>query len=256
MEPDRIPLDAEKIEALKKEAHDAPMNKVFEDHDGHRHLGSHSNAWAEAGRRYADAVCPRIPLDAGTTRPAMGGEIAAEWTVAQLVDHTCSLAMGYGTGRDDLRTEYRRFRAALLARLDAAEPRVRVKSYQERVNEWMLTCFNDEIAFSVTERNHRFLEEALELVQSQGCTASEAHQLVDYVYGRDVGEPPQEVGGVLVCLAALCNAAAIGMDAAGETELARIWTKVEKIRAKHAAKPQFSPLPGNLSALEGGTHDE
>ncbi len=31
---------------------------------------------------------------------------------------------------------------------------------------------------------------------------------------------------------------------AGETELARIWTKVEAIRAKQAAKPQFGPLPG------------
>ena len=39
---------------------------------------------------------------------------------------------------------------------------------------------------------HRFLEEALELVQACGATASEAHQLVDYVYGRPVGEPAQE----------------------------------------------------------------
>jgi len=29
----------------------------------------------------------------------------------------------------------------------------------------------------------------------------------------------------------------------GETELARVWTKVEKIRAKQAAKPKHSPLP-------------
>ena len=28
------------------------------------------------------------------------------------------------------------------------------------------------------------------------------------------------------------------------TELARIWTKVEQIRAKQAAKPRNSPLPG------------
>lgn len=142
-----------------------------------------------------------------------------------------------------------------LAAIDAAlegGAAPKVKSYQERVNDWMLTCFNDEIAFSVTERNHRFLEEALELVQAKGCTSSEAYQLVDYVFGRDTGEPTQEVGGVLVCLAALCNAAAINMNAAGETELARIWTKVEKIRAKHAAKPQFSPLPGSLPSPQTG----
>ncbi|MFX5747833.1 hypothetical protein ABTE19_23195, partial [Acinetobacter baumannii] len=72
------------------------------------------------------------------------------------------------------------------------------------------------------ERNHRFFEEATELVQSTGMTQSEAHQLVDYVYGRPVGEPVQEVGGVMVTLAALCLAAKMDMHAAGETELARI----------------------------------
>lgn len=76
-----------------------------------------------------------------------------------------------------------------------------------------------------------------------GCTASEAHQLVDYVYGRPVGERAQEVGGVMVTLAALCLAQGLAMHAAGETELARIWTKVEAIRAKQAAKPKHSPLP-------------
>lgn len=35
----------------------------------------------------------------------------------------------------------------------------------------------------------------------------------------------------------------INMHEAGETELARIWTKVEKIRAKQAAKPKGSALP-------------
>lgn len=117
-------------------------------------------------------------------------------------------------------------------------------SFQERVHAWMLECFNDEIAYSVQERNHRFLEEALELVQAQGCTKEEALQLVDYVYSRDAGEVRQEVGGVLVCLAALCTASNVNMQLAGELELARVWTMVDKIRAKHAAKPKFSPLPG------------
>lgn len=119
-------------------------------------------------------------------------------------------------------------------------------SFQARVHSWLMACFNDEIAFSRQERNHRFLEEALELTQSLGCTASEAHQLVDYVFGRPAGEPSQEVGGTSVCLAALCNAAGIDQVDAAETELARIWTKVEAIRAKHATKPQFSPLPGSV----------
>lgn len=116
-------------------------------------------------------------------------------------------------------------------------------SFQGRVQPWMMACFGAEIAADGAERNHRFLEESLELVQASGCTASEAHQLVDYVFGRPVGERAQEVGGVMVTLAALCLAQGLDMHAAGETELARIWTKVEAIRAKQAAKPKHSPLP-------------
>lgn len=116
-------------------------------------------------------------------------------------------------------------------------------TFQARVQPWMLECFGEAIAGDREERNHRFLEEALELVQSTGCTASEAHQLVDYVFGRPVGEPTQEVGGVMVTLAALCLANGLDMHDAAEVELARVWTKVEVIRAKQAAKPKHSPLP-------------
>jgi hypothetical protein len=106
-----------------------------------------------------------------------------------------------------------------------------------------MACFGEKITLNTVERNHRFLEESLELVQSCGCTQSEAHQLVDYVFHRNIGEKNQETGGVMVTLAALCNAQDIRMIRAGRDELARVWTKIEKIRAKHAAKPAHSPLP-------------
>jgi NTP pyrophosphatase (non-canonical NTP hydrolase) len=125
-------------------------------------------------------------------------------------------------------------------RADLAQPS---PDFQSRVAPWMQACFGAEISSDRIERNHRFLEEALELVQSNGCTENEAHQLVAYVYGRDQGDVNQEVGGVMVTLAALCLASGIDMHEAGETELARVWTKVEQIRAKQAAKPKHSPLP-------------
>ena len=121
-------------------------------------------------------------------------------------------------------------------------------SFQTRVGQWQPVCFSPEVSQNLTERNHRFLEESLELVQACGCTASEAHQLVDYVFGRAVGEPFQETGGVMVTLAALCLAHGMDMVDAGETELRRIWTKVEEIRAKHATKPRYLPA-GPRSAL-------
>jgi NTP pyrophosphatase (non-canonical NTP hydrolase) len=116
-------------------------------------------------------------------------------------------------------------------------------NFQDRIKLWMTACFGETIANDRTERNHRFIEEALELVQANGCTPHEAHQLVDYVYGRDQGDINQEVGGVMVTLAALCLANGLDMHQAGETELSRVWTKVEQIRAKQAAKPRMSPLP-------------
>lgn len=123
---------------------------------------------------------------------------------------------------------------------------------QRHVDAWMQACFGSEIAADLGERNHRFLEEALEFVQAHGCTASEAHQLVDYVFGRPVGEPDQEAGGVLVTFAAHCNAAGIDAAKAYTAEITRVWTKIDAIRAKQAAKPKHSPLP---EAPNGGAAD-
>lgn len=118
-------------------------------------------------------------------------------------------------------------------------------SFQYRVLNWLMSCFSMQVCRDVVERNHRFLEESLELVQSTGCTRSEAHQLVDYVFDRPVGEPFQEVGGVFTTFSALCSCIDIDFEEAGETELARISVPavMEKIRAKQAAKPKHSPLP-------------
>lgn len=118
--------------------------------------------------------------------------------------------------------------------------------FQQRVQPWMLACFGAEISADKLERNHRFFEEAGELVQACGMTREEAHALVDYTWSRPVGEPTQEVGGVMVTLAALCLANNLDMHAAADTELARVNEPdtLEKIRTKQAAKPKHSPLPG------------
>jgi uncharacterized protein YukE len=117
-------------------------------------------------------------------------------------------------------------------------------TFQAQVAQWMLACFGEEIARDRIERNHRFLEEALELVQANGCTPSEANQLVQYVFSRPAGDLAQEIGGVMVTLAALCNASDANIDIAASDEIARVWTKIDQIRAKQAGKPKHSPLPG------------
>jgi hypothetical protein len=118
-------------------------------------------------------------------------------------------------------------------------------SFQNRVGEWMEQCFTPEIIADKLERSDRFIEEALELVQACGYDAARAHALVDYVFGRPVGEPSQEVGGVMVTLAALCNPHGLDMQQAAEVELSRILRPeiIEKIRVKQASKPTGSALP-------------
>lgn len=81
------------------------------------------------------------------------------------------------------------------------------------------------------------------MVQSSGCTKDEALQLVDYLFGRPVGEKRQEVGCFKVTLAAWCIANEAVRDECGDMELDRIWSNMSEIRAKQAAKPKYSPLP-------------
>ena len=121
------------------------------------------------------------------------------------------------------------------------------KPFQTSVDDWIQECFGPEIASNREERTWRFLEEALELAQANGCSVEDAHKLVDYVFGRPVGEIEQEVGGVMVTLSALCSASDIEMMDAGRAEVKRVWSKMDVIRAKHAAKTIRTPLPGEAA---------
>ena len=116
-------------------------------------------------------------------------------------------------------------------------------SFQERVDPWMQACFGAEISADKLERGDRLLEEVLELLQSGDYPSERIASLTKYVWSREIGEPAQEVGGVMVTLAAYYLAHGLNMHTAGETELTRIWTKVDKIRAKQAAKPKGSVFP-------------
>lgn len=122
-------------------------------------------------------------------------------------------------------------------------------AFQARVAPWMAATFEPDVAGDIQERGDRLLEEVLELLQAHGYDPSRVATLRDYVYGRPVGEPDQEVGGVMVTLAAFCLAAGLDMHAAGERELRRIWGCIGRIRAKQAAKRHLhagSPLPGHV----------
>ena len=148
------------------------------------------------------------------------------------------VAMGEGIDLD----------AAVAAKFNATSAkiglpqRLSADSYQARVDDWMQACFGAKISADLTERCYRFLEEATELCQALGMTKDQAHAMIDYTFGRAAGEPRQELGGVMVTLAALCNAAGLDMTMEGEAELARIGS--DEIRAAIRVKQANKPLKG------------
>lgn len=117
-------------------------------------------------------------------------------------------------------------------------------TFQPRCRDWAVACLDEAAVKNTRERTFRFLEEALELGQATGATREDALQLVDYVFGRPVGEPFQEVGGTMTTLASLCNAIDINLVTAAENELFRCWVKINKIRAKALSKRTDDALPG------------
>lgn len=121
-----------------------------------------------------------------------------------------------------------------------------IREFQETVGTWCRVCLGVDHARDKRIRNFRFLEEALELVQAARCTKEEALQLVDYVYNRPVGELQQELGGVMVTLAAWAEAHSLDMAKCGWLEQHRCEQPevMEKIRRKQASKIGTGPLPG------------
>ncbi len=153
----------------------------------------------------------------------------------------------------------------------ASENEVEVTSLparsQDRVASWVRSTFSEHEARDVPERSLRMLEEAIELAQACKVDAATVHRLVDYVFGRPVGEPNQELAGCMVTLYALAVALDLDADTELDTEIERINRPevIERCRRrqheKRAALVTGGPLEGPkkphptarlLGALDGG----
>ena len=130
-----------------------------------------------------------------------------------------------------------------------------MKEFQFSVNEWCMEAFGEALTKDPLKRNRHFLEESLELVQTHGYTAAQAHALVDYVFSRPVGEANQELGGVMVTMAALCNAHGLCIETAARNELNRVWEKIDQIRAKQASKVEYLPAAYTLPNVFESLHN-
>ena len=114
------------------------------------------------------------------------------------------------------------------------------------LQHWLVACFGREVAQDRTIRNHRFFEEACELVQAGDMTRYEAYALVDAVFSRPKGQKVQEVGGVMTTLGAWCLANGIPMWIAARQELASVWHRIPQIQARQSKK--IKPVPGDPPA--------
>jgi len=107
----------------------------------------------------------------------------------------------------------------------------------DRIWAWGNHCFGAIINANIQERSFRFLEESIELVQALDIPKEDVLRMVDYVYGRPVGQPDQEFGGVGITLQLLAKATGRDLNELTEEELISAWTRVEQIRQKQLTKP-------------------
>lgn len=127
----------------------------------------------------------------------------------------------------------------------------RTQGFQRRTAAWVTGTFGQVHQDDLRERCDRVIEEVLELMQALDYPPQAVESALRYVYGRDKGEARQEVGGVMVTMAALCDAVDIDMYASGEVELNRVETVPHLVKAKQERKPRFEQ-PTRLSLVQGG----
>lgn len=95
------------------------------------------------------------------------------------------------------------------------------------------------------ERWRRFAEECIEAIQTRLDFDTFA-EIAAYVYGRETGDPEQELGGVQTTLLALCAAEQWDADELEVREIRRVMAKDPNVmRAKHQAKVEAGvAMPG------------
>lgn len=120
---------------------------------------------------------------------------------------------------------------------DASGPTLTAR-YQVAVADQIDRLWGTTARHNIKERAQRFLEEAVELVQSCGLGAQDIPPIVQWVYNRETGPVDREVGGTMVTLAALCARIAVNLPEAAVMELNRLMDKSpEEMRKRHNNKP-------------------
>lgn len=112
--------------------------------------------------------------------------------------------------------------------------------------QWAERSFGVDHVSDYGIRALRTGEEAVELMQALGVPKEKALLLVETVYARPVGKAEQELGGVLLTAAILCESLGVDYDEIFERELLRVLTKPPKEMAQRNQDKLDLGLTGNV----------
>ena len=107
-------------------------------------------------------------------------------------------------------------------------------TWQRLVRRWQDLVFGS-IPLSRKVRAMRLMEEAIELAQSEGVTTVEASAILAQVYGKQPGNPVQELGSVAVTAVLYADAADVDLEDVLCREFMRIMDPVmmDKVRQRN-----------------------
>src|SRR5258706_5317759 len=91
--------------------------------------------------------------------------------------------------------------------------------------QWAIRSFGHDHVSNLRIRSLRVAEEATELAQACKVTEEQMHQLVSIVYYRPVGNPVEEVGGVLMTTYVMCARLDRDSEDVFANELAKVLAK-------------------------------
>lgn len=117
-------------------------------------------------------------------------------------------------------------------------------------HDWAVRCFSLDHIQNRALRSLRTVEESIELCQALGVPKEKVLLAVDTVYSRPVGEPEQEIGGVLLTTVIMCESMHLEADELLERELRRVLQK----SPEHFAKRNQEKLSLGLETAPADNH--
>lgn len=178
------------------------------------HTWQPQEGWRKLSREdWARIVCEWDEANKGQCRCAKNGPA---------IEYYCSGCVGVAD--------------TVIATLSAPPPPVAESGWQREVLEWAVDKFG-EIARDPRERAMRFVEEAVELAQTQGVTDIDLGRICRRVFTRPAGDAAKEIGQVGMTFEAMAENIGLKVAPLIKAEIERVKTiPKEEWQRRHAAK--------------------